>query len=56
MNIMNQILGALTSNLQTALNNTGYLTYGQADRIVNIVVDIWSDDRKYIVQNSSVWA
>lgn len=55
MNLMNQILGSLTSDFQTALNKTGYLTLGQATEIKNIIVKIWSENGKYLVQNNSVW-
>jgi len=46
MGFMNKVLGALTSDFQHALNNTGFFTLGQAITIRDIVVNIWSDDGK----------
>jgi hypothetical protein len=38
MNLMNQILGSLTSDFQHALNKTGYFTLPQATKIKDIIV------------------
>jgi hypothetical protein len=49
MGVMNQILGALTSDFQHALNNTGYFTLGQAISVRDTIVKIWSDNGKYLI-------
>lgn len=51
MNLMNQILSSLTSDFQTALNQTGLLGLKQATDIKNMIVKIWSDNNRYIPQN-----
>jgi hypothetical protein len=38
MNLMNQILGSLTSDFQTALNKTGYFSLAQATKVKDIIV------------------
>lgn len=55
MNLMNQILSSLTSDFQHALNKTGYFSLEQGTKVKDIIVKIWSENEKYLVQNNSVW-
>jgi hypothetical protein len=58
MGFMNKVLGALTSDFQHALNNTGFFTLEQATTIRDVVVNIWSDNGRAFkaYPNDQAWS